>query len=96
MIYKFRPRRGQMYIEPNDNGRHTTPLGSNVTHKHQFYKHTIPSGLMNDNQLDRPRRGQMYIEPNDNGRHTTPLGSNITHKHQFYKHTIPSGLIKYK
>ena len=96
MIYKFRPRRGQMYIEPNDNSRHTTPLGSNVTHKHQFYKHTIPSGLMNDNQLDRPRRGQMYIEPNDNGRHTTPLGSNITHKHQSYKHTIPSGLIKYK
>lgn len=46
MIYKFRPRRGQMYIEPNDNGRHTTPLGSNVTHKHQFYKHTIPSGLI--------------------------------------------------
>jgi hypothetical protein len=80
MIYKFRPRRGQMYIEPNNNGRHTTPLGSNITHKHQFYKHTIPSGLMNDNQLDRPRRGQMYIEPNDNGRHTTPLGSNIVMK----------------
>jgi len=92
MIYKFRPRRGQKYIEPNDNNRHTTPLGSNITHKHQLYKHTIPSGLMNDNQLDRSRRGQMYIEPNNNGRHTTPLGSNITHKHQFYEHTIPSGL----
>ena len=75
-----RPRRGQTFIAKALNIGNTTPLGSNITHKHQFYKHTIPSGLMNDNQLDRPRRGQMYIEPNDNGRHTTPLGSNIVMK----------------
>ena len=82
MIYKFRPRRGQMYIELNDNGRHTTPLGSNRIATNVFYIHTIPSGLSIDNQLGRPRRGQMYIEPNFIGLHSTPSGSYITNKHQ--------------
>lgn len=46
MIYKFRPRRGHMYIEPNDNGINTTPLGSNHIANNIFYIHSIPSGLI--------------------------------------------------
>lgn len=75
-----RPRRGQTFIAKALNNGNTTPLGSHYIAMKFCYKHSIPSGLMNDNQLDRPRRGQMYIEPNDNGRHTTPWGSNIVMK----------------
>lgn len=92
MIDKFRPRRGQMYIELNVNRKYTTPLGSNITHKHQFYKHTIPSELMNDNQLDRPRRGQTFIAKALNNGNTTPLGSHYIAMKFCYKHSIPSGL----
>lgn len=47
MIDKFRPRTGQIFVEPNVIGRHTTPLGSHLIATNVFYTPTIPSELTN-------------------------------------------------
>lgn len=93
MIDKSRPRRGHMYIEPNDNGINTTPLGSNLNAPIVCYIHTIPSGF-SSGEKSRPRRGHMFITKTLNNGNTTPLGSNHIANNIFYIHSIPSGLIK--
>lgn len=94
MIDKFRPRRGQIFIEINDSDRHTTPLGSNLIATNVFYTHTIPSGLSIYNYSIRPRRGQMYIELNVNRKYTTPLGSHLDYKQYFLYTFNPFGINK--
>lgn len=91
MIDKFRPRRGQMYIELNVNRKYTTPLGSHFLLSNLYYKRTIPSGLTKIDKF-RPRRGQTFIAKALNNGNTTPLGSHYIAMKFCYKHSIPSGL----
>lgn len=68
---------------------HTPPSGSHIIVVSVFYKHQIPSELINTKPT---QKGSNVYRTDIAGFHTTPSGSNNIPIINFYKPEIPSGL----